>query len=78
MAARTARTLGSHATVAFCGISPQVLVYRAATGKVRVWRRTPTLRFRLRDLIENRERIRIKDPRGRKPILTKAMETILT
>jgi hypothetical protein len=65
MAARET-LIGSAAASQLCGISASLLAYRAKTGKILFARRKP-LRFRVADIIEARERMALKDPRGRKP-----------
>lgn len=67
---RSPRTVGITAAAQFCSISPALLRYRALSHHIRVWRWKP-LRFRLSDVLEARERMQIKDPRGRKPGNTK-------
>ncbi len=74
---RPPRTLGSLAAATFLGISPQLLSYRARLGKIRLARHRP-LRFRFQDIIEARERMQVKDRRGRKTALIKTMEEILS
>jgi len=56
--------IGPSAAGQLCGISPQLITYRATTGKLPIVRGHP-LRFRLSDVLEARERMAQKDPRGR-------------
>lgn len=56
--------IGSSAAGQLCGISPQLLVCRAKSGKLPIARRHP-LGFRPSDVLEARDRMAQKDPRGR-------------
>jgi hypothetical protein len=62
---RAPRTIGPSSAAALCGISPALLRWRAEHGKIRIARRSP-LRFRPDDVLAARERMAIKDPRGRR------------
>ena len=55
--------IGASTAGTLCGISPQLVRWRANTGKLPVARRH-LLRFKLADILEVQERMRQKDPRS--------------
>ncbi len=60
----------------FCPISPQLIIYRANAGKLRVARRHP-LRFRLDDILEALPRMRTKGHGGRRTEVDTLTEKVL-
>lgn len=60
-----AALIGTSSAAQLCEISPELIRYRAFTGKLPIARRRP-LRFRLADVLAARPRMQQKDPRGRK------------
>lgn len=62
------KTIGPSAAAALLGISPALLRWRANRGRIRIARRSP-LRFRPDDVLAARERMALKDRRGRRPLL---------
>lgn len=62
------KTIGATSAAALLGISPALLRWRASRGRIRIARRSP-LRFRPDDVLAARERMQIRDPRGRRSLI---------
>jgi hypothetical protein len=73
------KSLGLNSAAALLGISAPLLVYRVKAGKIAAWRRRPTYRFSAAVLLAARERnFARKDPRGRRPQLSRVLEGALS